>query len=109
MPEYLSKRFGGKRLRVSIAILSLLLYIFTKVSVSLRLIKKVLVVVVACLVLRINNNQFCHLAEKKKQSQKSHLHNKRNKLSLLCKNCTDDGATTNDEFSLSLKFSSYHT
>lgn len=33
MPEYLSKRFGGRRLRVVIAVLSLLLYIFTKVSV----------------------------------------------------------------------------
>ncbi|XP_039259176.2 sodium/myo-inositol cotransporter-like [Styela clava] len=35
MPEYLSKRFGGRRLRVMIAVLSLLLYIFTKVSVNL--------------------------------------------------------------------------
>nr|XP_009861531.2 sodium/myo-inositol cotransporter [Ciona intestinalis] len=35
MPEYLSKRFGGKRLRVFMAVLSLLLYIFTKVSVNL--------------------------------------------------------------------------
>ncbi|KAK3105233.1 hypothetical protein FSP39_020356 [Pinctada imbricata] len=32
MPEYLSKRFGGKRLRVYFAILSLILYIFTKCS-----------------------------------------------------------------------------
>ncbi|XP_068165888.1 sodium/myo-inositol cotransporter-like isoform X2 [Antennarius striatus] len=35
MPEYLSKRFGGKRLRVYFTILSLLLYIFTKLSVDL--------------------------------------------------------------------------
>ncbi|KAK3568424.1 hypothetical protein QTP86_005888 [Hemibagrus guttatus] len=35
MPEYLSKRFGGKRLKVYFAGLSLLLYIFTKLSVDL--------------------------------------------------------------------------
>lgn len=34
MPEYLSKRFGGSRLRVYFAILSLVLYVFTKLSVS---------------------------------------------------------------------------
>ena len=34
MPQYLSKRFGGARLRVFFAILSLILYIFTKCSVS---------------------------------------------------------------------------
>ncbi|XP_063410752.1 sodium/myo-inositol cotransporter-like [Mytilus trossulus] len=32
MPEYLSKRFGGVRLRVYFAVLSLILYIFTKCS-----------------------------------------------------------------------------
>ncbi|KAK7480840.1 hypothetical protein BaRGS_00027926 [Batillaria attramentaria] len=32
MPEYLSKRFGGQRLRVYFAFLSLILYIFTKCS-----------------------------------------------------------------------------
>nr|KAG5694949.1 hypothetical protein BaRGS_031232 [Batillaria attramentaria] len=32
MPEYLSKRFGGQRLRVYFAFLSLVLYIFTKCS-----------------------------------------------------------------------------
>ncbi|KAL4221339.1 Sodium/myo-inositol cotransporter [Mactra antiquata] len=32
MPEYLTKRFGGQRLRVYFAILSLILYIFTKCS-----------------------------------------------------------------------------
>ncbi|XP_052449091.1 sodium/myo-inositol cotransporter-like [Carassius gibelio] len=35
MPEYLSKRFGGKRLKVFFAFLTLLLYIFTKLSVDL--------------------------------------------------------------------------
>ncbi|XP_072295709.1 sodium/myo-inositol cotransporter-like [Eucyclogobius newberryi] len=35
MPEYLSKRFGGYRLKVYFAILSLVLYIFTKLSVNL--------------------------------------------------------------------------
>ncbi|XP_071371214.1 sodium/myo-inositol cotransporter-like [Centroberyx affinis] len=35
MPEYLSKRFGGRRLKVYFAALSLLLYIFTKLSVDL--------------------------------------------------------------------------
>ncbi|XP_043098576.1 solute carrier family 5 member 3a [Puntigrus tetrazona] len=35
MPEYLSKRFGGKRLKVFFASLTLLLYIFTKLSVDL--------------------------------------------------------------------------
>lgn len=33
MPEYLHKRFGGQRLQVYLAVLSLLLYIFTKISV----------------------------------------------------------------------------
>ncbi|XP_016416832.1 sodium/myo-inositol cotransporter-like [Sinocyclocheilus rhinocerous] len=35
MPEYLYKRFGGKRLKVFFASLTLLLYIFTKLSVDL--------------------------------------------------------------------------
>ncbi|XP_026888522.2 sodium/myo-inositol cotransporter [Electrophorus electricus] len=35
MPEYLYKRYGGKRLKVYFASLSLLLYIFTKLSVDL--------------------------------------------------------------------------
>ncbi|XP_070828257.1 sodium/myo-inositol cotransporter-like [Chaetodon trifascialis] len=35
MPEYLSKRYGGNRLKVYFAFLSLLLYIFTKLSVNL--------------------------------------------------------------------------
>lgn len=37
MPEYLKKRFGGERIRVYLAILAVLLYVFTKVSVSLQL------------------------------------------------------------------------
>lgn len=35
MPEYLSKRYGGSRLKVYFAALSLVLYIFTKLSVDL--------------------------------------------------------------------------
>uniref|UniRef100_A0AAY5K8W4 Sodium/myo-inositol cotransporter n=1 Tax=Esox lucius TaxID=8010 RepID=A0AAY5K8W4_ESOLU len=35
MPEYLCKRFGGNRLKVYFAALSVLLYIFTKISVDL--------------------------------------------------------------------------
>ncbi|XP_042299975.1 sodium/glucose cotransporter 1-like, partial [Sceloporus undulatus] len=33
MPEYLRKRFGGKRIQIYLSVLSLLLYIFTKISV----------------------------------------------------------------------------
>ena len=33
LPEYMSKRFGGQRLRVYLAILSLILYVVTKMSV----------------------------------------------------------------------------
>ncbi|XP_021943317.1 sodium/glucose cotransporter 4 [Folsomia candida] len=35
MPEYLTKRFGGDRIRICIAVLSLLLYIFTKIAADL--------------------------------------------------------------------------
>lgn len=35
MPEYLSKRYGGNRLKVYFAFLSVMLYIFTKLSVDL--------------------------------------------------------------------------
>lgn len=35
MPEYLAKRYGGRRLQVYFAVLSLTLYIFTKLSVDL--------------------------------------------------------------------------
>lgn len=33
MPEYLAKRFGGQRIRIYMSVLSLILYIFTKISV----------------------------------------------------------------------------
>ncbi|KAL6082880.1 hypothetical protein STEG23_002574 [Scotinomys teguina] len=36
MPEYLRKRFGGKRIQIYLSILSLLLYIFTKISSTQR-------------------------------------------------------------------------
>ena len=36
MPEYLRLRYGGVKIRVSLAILALLLYVFTKISVSKR-------------------------------------------------------------------------
>ncbi|XP_035248819.1 sodium/myo-inositol cotransporter-like [Anguilla anguilla] len=35
MPDYLAKRYGGKRLKMYLAGLSLLLYVFTKLSVAL--------------------------------------------------------------------------
>ncbi|KAF6027401.1 SLC5A9 [Bugula neritina] len=35
MPEYLRLRFGGTRIRVSLAVLALLLYVFTKISSDL--------------------------------------------------------------------------
>jgi len=35
LPEYIHKRFGGNRIRVFLAMLSLLLYIFTKISVNM--------------------------------------------------------------------------
>ena len=34
LPEYMKKRYGGRRIRVFLATLSLMLYIFTKISVS---------------------------------------------------------------------------
>ena len=34
MPEYLKKRFGGKRIQMYLSVLALLLYVFTKISVS---------------------------------------------------------------------------
>ena len=34
LPEYMNKRFGGNRIRVYLSVLSLILYIFTKVSVG---------------------------------------------------------------------------
>ena len=35
LPEYMSRRFGGQRIRIYIACLYLLLYIFTKISVNI--------------------------------------------------------------------------
>uniref|UniRef100_A0A8C3Y977 Sodium/myo-inositol cotransporter 2 n=1 Tax=Catharus ustulatus TaxID=91951 RepID=A0A8C3Y977_CATUS len=35
MPEYLQRRFGGKRIQIFLAILYLFIYIFTKISLSL--------------------------------------------------------------------------
>ncbi|KAM6902758.1 sodium/glucose cotransporter 1 [Xenentodon cancila] len=35
MPEYLKKRFGGQRIRVYLSVLSLFLYIFTKISADM--------------------------------------------------------------------------
>ncbi|KAF6035500.1 SLC5A9 [Bugula neritina] len=35
MPEYLKKRFGGERIRVYLAVLAVILYVFTKVSADL--------------------------------------------------------------------------
>ena len=39
MPEFLMKRFGGQRIQVYLAVMALLLSIFTKVAVSLFLFK----------------------------------------------------------------------
>ncbi|XP_029427265.1 sodium/glucose cotransporter 1 [Rhinatrema bivittatum] len=35
MPEYLMKRFGGQRIRIYLSVLSLLLYVFTKISADM--------------------------------------------------------------------------
>lgn len=35
LPEYMMKRFGGQRIRMYLAVLSMILYIFTKISVNL--------------------------------------------------------------------------
>ena len=34
VPEYMEKRFGGERIQIYLAVLSLLMYVFTKISVS---------------------------------------------------------------------------
>ena len=34
LPEYMSKRFGGRRIRTCLTVFSLLLYVFTKISVG---------------------------------------------------------------------------
>ncbi|NXP28720.1 SC5A1 protein, partial [Scytalopus superciliaris] len=35
MPEYLKKRFGGKRIQIYLSVLSLILYVFTKISADI--------------------------------------------------------------------------
>ncbi|KAF6725916.1 Sodium/glucose cotransporter 1 [Oryzias melastigma] len=35
MPEYLKKRFGGSRIRIYLSVLSLILYVFTKISADM--------------------------------------------------------------------------
>ncbi|XP_076036387.1 sodium/glucose cotransporter 4-like [Oratosquilla oratoria] len=35
LPEYMRKRYGGRRIRMCLAVLSVILYIFTKISVNL--------------------------------------------------------------------------
>ena len=35
LPEYMMKRFGGQRIRMYLAVLSMILYVFTKISVNL--------------------------------------------------------------------------
>ena len=35
MPEYLNKRFGGVRLRITLSVISLALYVLTKIAVDL--------------------------------------------------------------------------
>ncbi|XP_030289290.1 sodium/glucose cotransporter 4 isoform X1 [Sparus aurata] len=35
MPEYLAKRFGGQRIRIYMSVLSLILYVFTKISTDI--------------------------------------------------------------------------
>lgn len=36
MPEYLRERFGGQRIRIYLSVLALILYVFTKISVSAK-------------------------------------------------------------------------
>lgn len=36
MPQYLKKRFGGSRISLYLSVISLFLYIFTKISVSIK-------------------------------------------------------------------------
>lgn len=35
MPEYLRKRYGGQRIRIYLSVLALLIYVLTKISVSI--------------------------------------------------------------------------
>lgn len=40
LPEYIQKRFGGQRIRIYLSVLSLLLSVFTKISVSCPLVPR---------------------------------------------------------------------
>ena len=35
MPQYMTRRFGGQRVRVTLAVLTIMLYVFTKISVRI--------------------------------------------------------------------------
>lgn len=37
MPEYLQKRFGGQRIQIYMSVLSLIVYILTRISVCIQL------------------------------------------------------------------------
>ncbi len=41
MPEYIKVHFGGERIRIYLSVLSLILYIFTKISVYLEINKQI--------------------------------------------------------------------
>jgi Na+/proline symporter len=41
MPEYMRKRFGRQRIRIALSLLSLLIYVLTKLSVSIAIKKSV--------------------------------------------------------------------
>ncbi|XP_027198210.1 sodium/glucose cotransporter 1-like [Dermatophagoides pteronyssinus] len=58
MPEYLQKRFGGQRIRIYLSVLTLILYIFTKISANLyagaifiRLLLKIDNILIGCIIL----------------------------------------------------------
>lgn len=63
MPEYLGRRFGGERIRTYLAVLSLLLSVFTKISVghTPRLLHHLSVTCGADPVLRSVTDVFCSL------------------------------------------------
>lgn len=58
VPEYLQKRFGGQRIRVYLSVLTLILYIFTKISANLyagalfiRLLLNIDNILIGCIIL----------------------------------------------------------
>lgn len=63
MPEYLGRRFGGERIRTYLAVLSLLLSVFTKISVGHTpgLLHHLSVICGADPVLRLMTDVFCSL------------------------------------------------